>query len=133
MHIHIHHHHHGDEAPSWVAELNDKLDLILENQETLMPLIDDLQAKMDQATASIQKNSDLDDSIIAALAAETQQIKDLKSALDTAGTDPVKLQALGQAMDAAIAKSEGEAQKKADAITANTPAADPAPAAAPGA
>lgn len=129
MHIHIHHHHHGNEDPSVTAELNDKLDLILENQEALMSLIDDLQAKMDQATASIQKNSDLDDSIILALAADTQTIKDLKAALDTAGTDPAKLQALGQAMDAAIAKSEADAQKKADAIKAGTPAADPAPAA----
>jgi len=88
-----------------------------------MGLIDDLQAKMDAANASIQKNTDLDDSIIAMLTAETQQIKDLKAALDAAGTDPAKLQALGEAMDALIAKSDAEAQKKADAVTANTPAA----------
>ena len=69
-----------------------------------MGLIDDLQAKMDAANASIQKNTDLDDSIIAMLTAETQQIKDLKAALDAAGTDPAKLQALGEAMDALIAK-----------------------------
>jgi chromosome segregation ATPase len=100
-----------------------KLDLIHNRQETAMGLIDDLQAKMDAANASIQKNTDLDDSIIAMLTAETQQIKDLKAALDAAGTDPAKLQALGEAMDALIAKSDAEAQKKADAVTANTPAA----------
>lgn len=102
-----------------------KLNLVIENQENTMALIDDLQGKMDAANASIQKNTDLDDSIIAMLTAETQQIKDLKAALDAAiaAGDPAKLQAVSDAMDALIAKSDAEAQKKADAVTANTPAA----------
>jgi hypothetical protein len=97
--------------------------LILDRSDTIMALIDDLKQKMDAATASIQRNSDLDDSIITMLTAESQQIKDLKAALEAAGTDPQKLQELADAMDALITKSDAEATKKADAVTANTPAA----------
>jgi hypothetical protein len=123
MRLHIYHHHFEEEAPPWVVELKEVLGLINYRLETMMPLIDDLQTKMDAATASIQKNSDLDSSIIQMLNAESQQIKDLKAALDAAGTDPAKLQVLSDAMDQLIAKSDAEAQKKSDAVTANTPAA----------
>jgi len=90
-----------------------------------MALIDDIKAKLDQANASIDKNTDLDNSILATLAADTQAMKDLKAALDAAlaNGDQAKLQEVSTAMDALIAKSEAEAQKKADAVTANTPAA----------
>jgi len=118
--------HHFKLDPEVLERLEDialKLNLVIGNQENTMALIDDLQGKMDAANASIQKNTDLDDSIIAMLTAETQQIKDLKAALDAAGTDPAKLQAVSDAMDALIAKSDAEVQKKADAVTANTPAA----------
>jgi chromosome segregation ATPase len=123
-HLHFHSDR-GHEAQPCPDNLQHKLSLILQILENLMPLIDDLQGKMDAATTSIQKNSDLDDSIIALLNAETQQIKDLKAALDAAGTDPAKLKAISDAMDALVAKSDAEAQKKADAVTANTPADNP--------
>ncbi len=124
MRIDVHHHLTLDpEVLERLEDLATKLNLVIGNQENTMALIDDLQGKMDAANASIQKNTDLDDSIIAMLTAETQQIKDLKAALDAAGTDPAKLQAVSDAMDALIAKSDAEAQKKADAVTANTPAA----------
>lgn len=89
-----------------------------------MPLIDDIKAKLDQANASIQKNTDLDQSILATLVADTQAIKDLKAALDAAiaAGDPARLQEVSDGMDALIAKSEAEALIKTNAITANTPA-----------
>jgi hypothetical protein len=122
-----HHHHHSIEAREEVLRRLDSLldinGLILDRSDTIMALIDDLKQKMDAATASIQRNSDLDDSIITMLTAESQQIKDLKAALEAAGTDPQKLQELADAMDALITKSDAEATKKADAVTANTPAA----------
>ena len=124
-HTHEYYHHPDAVTAERLRRIENMLSEILSNTESSMSLLDDLSGKMDAANASIQRNSDLDDSILAALAAESQQIKDLKAALDAAGTDPVRLQALSDAMTALIAKSDAEAQKKADAITANTPAATP--------
>jgi predicted glycoside hydrolase/deacetylase ChbG (UPF0249 family) len=44
MHIHVHHHYSWDEIPPWVADLHDKLDLILQNQESIMSTLQDAQA-----------------------------------------------------------------------------------------
>ena len=122
---HHHYYHTDQDTAGRLRRIEQLLSDNTETLETMMTLLDDLSGKMDAANASIQKNSDLDDSILAALAAESQQIKDLKAALDAAGTDPARLQALSDAMTALITKSDAEAQKKADAITANTPAATP--------
>jgi len=99
--------------------------LLQQIKDFIMPLIDDIKAKLDQANASIQKNTDLDQSILATLVADTQAIKDLKAALDAAiaAGDPARLQEVSDGMDALIAKSEAEALIKTNAITANTPAA----------
>jgi len=77
-----------------------KLDRIIALQETMM-------AKIDDILADVQAESTLDDSIITLLTNIAQQLKD-------AGTDPAKLQAVQDAIDANKAKISA-------AITANTP------------
>lgn len=99
------------------------LNALLERLDRVMSLLDDLQAKADATLQQVQNNSDLDNSIIALVTANAQQIKDLKAALDAAGTDPVKLKALSDTMDKIAAATAADTQKTADAITANTPAA----------
>ena len=90
-----------------------KLDQILNalatlasNQEKLMALIDDLQA-------DVASNTD-------AIASAVTLLQNLKAALDAAGTDPVKLQAVKDAL-------EKNTADLAAAVAANTPAAPPAP------
>lgn len=79
--------------------------LLLSKLETLMATLDDVVAKV-TALGSVE------DSVVALLT-------DLKAKLDAAiaaGADPVKLQALSDALGA-------QTQKLSDAVTANTPAA----------
>ena len=66
-------------------------------------------AVLDDLTAQVEANTTVIESAITLLAG-------LKAALDAAGTDPVKLKALSDALAA-------EDQKLSDAIVANTPAA----------
>lgn len=111
------------DAQTWMDNASEQLGVIVQSQENIMALIDDVLAKGDAAIAATQKNTDLDNSIIGMLNAETATIADLKTALANAGTDPAKLQALSDTMDKIIQNNNDNAQKKADAITANTPAA----------
>jgi hypothetical protein len=54
MHFHIHKYHHWDEeAPPWVADLHDKLDLILEKQDQTMSTFDDLKGALDGIAGSV--------------------------------------------------------------------------------
>ena len=55
--------------------------------------------------------------------AQSATLADLRAQLAAAGTDPTKLAALGDVLDALSAKAKEEGQITADAITANTPAA----------
>jgi hypothetical protein len=97
LEIVVHHYVHG--AQDEVLPL---LKRILSNQEKTMATLDDVVAK-------VTNLGTVEDSIVALLV-------DLKAKLDAAGTDPVKLQALSDALSA-------QTQKLADAVTANTPAA----------
>jgi GH18 family chitinase len=64
-------------------------------------------ATLDDVIAKVTNIGTVEDSVIALL-------QDLKDKLDAAGTDPAKLQALSDAIDA-------QTQKLSDAVTANTP------------
>lgn len=90
--------------------------------EDVMPLIDELKVKADATLAKAQANSDIDDAILTIVTGQAQSIRDLKAALDAAGTDPAKLAALGATMDQMAAVIDADKQKVADAVTANTPA-----------
>lgn len=115
MRIDIYHHFvQGNEALTLLKTIQSLI------TEKVMPLIDDLQAKADALLVSVQKNSDVDDSILEVVTGQAQTIRDLKTALDAAGTDPAKLAALGATMDQLAAKVDADSQKVADAVTANT-------------
>lgn len=118
MRIDIYHHVERDSQVQVL--LQSIMDLL---KEKVMPLIDDLQTKADQTLAKAQANSDVDDSILTIVSGQSQQIRDLKAALDAAGTDPAKLQALSDTMDRMATIIDNDKQKVADAVTANTPAA----------
>ncbi len=95
VHVHVH----------MDAPLVALLQSLTQGVRTIMATLDDLVAKV----AAI---STVEDSVIALLT-------DIKARLDAAiagGADPVKLQALSDAIDAQTAKLT-------DAVTANTPAA----------
>ncbi len=95
LHVHVH----------MDAPLVALLQSLSQGVRTIMATLDDLVAKV----AAI---STVEDSVIALLT-------DIKARLDAAiagGADPVKLQALSDAIDAQTAKLT-------DAVTANTPAA----------
>lgn len=136
LELHIFHHFPQNptptEAPAWALDLANQVRLILSNQElTIMPLLDDLETKMNTATAEVAKLNDKDDSMIAMLSAYYQQLKDLRQALADAGTDQGRLQKLGDAMDAMTQNIDARIAKQTDAINANTdpaPGADTAPA-----
>lgn len=92
---------------SLLLSMDGKLDLILKKEATEMAAIDDLAVK-------VARNATVTGSAIVL-------IQGIKAALDAAGTDPVKLAALGASLDSAD-------DELAAAISANTPSAPPIPA-----
>lgn len=85
--------------------LSEAIALILKKGDSIMAILDDVVAKVTALTT-------VDDSVVALLT-------DLKVKLDAAiaaGNDPVKLQAISDALGA-------QTQRLTDAVSANTPAA----------
>lgn len=64
---------------------------------------------MQELTASVQRNTDVDDSIITLLSGISQQLKDAQAA-----NDPAAIQAV-------ITQIDSNTQRLTDAVTANTP------------
>ncbi|PAY07194.1 hypothetical protein CK489_15450 [Bradyrhizobium sp. UFLA03-84] len=115
------HHHLDQESAERLTTIERMLGQLLAQSETAMNAYDDIKAKMDTALETIQKNTDLDSSILQTMNAQTETIKQLKVQLDNAGTDQSALLELSSTMDQIIQKSQNEAAVKAAAITANTP------------
>lgn len=92
-------------------------------EDYMAKTLDELLTQEQQNIDQLKANDDLDNSILTALGNQTQLIKDLRQSLKDAGTDPAKLDQLGQMMDQVAAAQQQNAQKKADAIKANTDAA----------
>ena len=78
-----------------------------------MSLLDDILAKEDQALAKAKANTDALSAVKALLDSQNASIAALKAALDAAGTDPVKLQAVSDAMDGIIAQADTQAAAEA--------------------
>lgn len=89
-------------APPWAAELKLLIGQIIDRQVTQMALLDDLEAKVDAVTSVEQSAITL--------------LQELSDALKAAGTDPVRLQAIVDKLDA-------DQTALAAAVVANTPAA----------
>lgn len=66
---------------------------------------------MQELTAAVQRNTDVDDSVLTMISGISQQLKDAQ-----AQNDPAAIQAVIDQLDA-------NTKKMADAVTANTPAA----------
>jgi hypothetical protein len=104
--------------------LEDKLDLIIQGQETvIMPTLDELQAKAKATLDKVTSDTDIDNAIAKVVNDQNATIADLKAQLAAAGTDPVKLQALSDTLDAILKTDTSNAAIVADAVTAGTPAA----------
>lgn len=84
---------------------------ILRELVTIRERIEAMSQELDDLTTQVTNNNTLVGSAITL-------IQGLKTALDAAGTDPTKLKALSDSLGA-------KDQELADAITANTPAAQP--------
>lgn len=68
-------------------------------------------ATIQELTAAVDRNTDVDDSVLTLLEGIVQQLKDAQ-----ASNDP-------KALDEVIAKLDANTKKMTDAVTANTPAA----------
>jgi len=86
------------------AEVIRLLNKILKRENQIMATMQELQA-------SVQRNTDVDDSIITLLNGISQQLKDA-----LASNDPAAIQAV-------ITQLDSNTQRLTDAVTANTPAA----------
>lgn len=90
-------------------DTNSKLDQILQLLQTLTTQGDKMSLELDNLTTEVTNATTVEQSAITL-------IQGLKSSLDAAGTDPVKLKALSDSLAASDANL-------AAAIAANTPAA----------
>jgi ABC-type Zn uptake system ZnuABC Zn-binding protein ZnuA len=102
-----HRHDHG--TIHVVIDLSPELANIFKNNfPTINQKLDKMANELNDLTTNVSKNTDVIESAITLLG-------NIKSLLDAAGTDPVKLKALSDTL-------ASEDQKLADAIVANTPA-----------
>ena len=124
MRVDIYHHFRPDpEVLERLEDILSKQNLILSNQENaIMPSLDELQAKADATLANVTAETDLDNAIAKIVTDQNNTIIDLKAQLAAAGTDPVKLQALSDTLDNILATNTSNTKIVADAVTANTPA-----------
>src|SRR5258708_4963652 len=73
--------------------------------------VDKIMATMQELTASVQRNTDVDESVLTLISGISTQLKDAQ-----ASNDPAAIQAVIDQLDA-------NTKRMADAVTANTPAA----------
>lgn len=121
---HIFHHVVRDpETARFEREVLGKLELLKEALEMTVKTIDQMIQQQNDMIAKVQKTTDLEQAIIQNQKDQAATIADLRAQLASAGVDPTKLQALGDAMDALSQKVDAEADQAATAITTGTQAA----------
>ena len=124
MKIDVHIHLDQREAPRWAVTLREMVSQVLTNQEnTIMPTLEELQAKADETLANVTAETDLDNAIAKIVTDQNNTIADLKAQLAAAGTDPAKLQALSDTLDNILKTNTSNTKIVSDAVTANTPGA----------
>jgi hypothetical protein len=107
MRINVYHHHSWEEeVPPWVDELAARADLHSRS-------IGFYHGHHGRPQGAVSRNTSVDDSVLALLQGISQQLKDAQ-----AQNDP-------QAIADVIAQLDANTQKMTDAVSANTPAADP--------
>lgn len=102
MELHHHHfiHFEDDEVLSFLEKISKKVNKIM--------------ATMNDLRAAVERNTSVDDSVLALLSGISQQLKDAQAQNDPA------------AIDAVIAQLDANTQKMTDAVKANTPVEEPA-------
>jgi hypothetical protein len=119
--IHIHLHVKADhEVVALLNAVINRLDLMESN---IMPSLDELQAKAQATLAKVTSDTDIDNAVAKIVNDQNATIIDLRAQLAAAGTDPAKLQALSDTMDAILAVDTSNATIVSTAVTAGTPAA----------
>lgn len=107
MRFDIHHHHHFEarcEVMRRLDALDQKTDLVLDQQETIMATMEDLKA-------AVRRNTEVDGSVMTLLQGVSQQLKDAQAA-----NDPAAIQQVIDELDA-------NTKAMGDAVAANTPVA----------
>lgn len=112
-----------DEVMRRLDEFEQKFDLVVETM--IMPTLDELNAKADQTLNEVRAETDLNNAIAKVVTDQNDTIKSLRDQLAAAGTDQAKLDKLGETMDQILATNTSNTKIVSDAITANTPAAEP--------
>jgi hypothetical protein len=105
MRFEIHHFHHLDKGTTErLGRIEHLLGVSHDRQETIMATLDDLKA-------AVQRETDVETSVVSLLNGISQQLKDAQAA-----NDPAAIQAVIDQIDA-------NTKTMSDAVTANTPAA----------
>lgn len=124
--IHHHYQHPAKEVPPWALELLDKIDLVINLQESSMTSIDALKAAITDLAAKVAAQTSLDASTATLIAGLNQQNKDLAAqiaGLQVGNITQEDIDALAkQVGDTATAIDAGMATLQA-AVPAGTPAA----------
>ncbi len=113
----------AQEGRAQLDAILDRLDLVLSNQETVIMTLDELKAKADETLASVTAETDINNAIAKIVTDQNTTIVDLKAQLAAAGTDPAKLQALSDTLDAILTLNTSNTKIVSDAVIAGTPAA----------
>ena len=80
--------------------------------DKLLKKVNKLMANMNDVLAAVERNTSVDDSVLAMLEGLSQQLKDAQASNDPA------------AMDEVIRKLDANTQKMTEAVSKNTPAED---------
>lgn len=102
----IHLHCHNPQLEALLRQVNDKIDLILSQQETIMTIAQDLEDEVAAETTVV--------------ASVEQVVQNLVDAIKNAGTDQAKLQAV-------LASAVANKTRLAALVEANTPVPNPTP------
>lgn len=103
--------HHDAELHRKLDGLRTVADRIIDQLGVIKQKEIEMSQSLDDLTVQVSKNTDVEASAVVLIQGIAQQLRD-------AGTDPAKLQALQTSLGTS-------AQALADAVAANTPAADP--------
>ncbi len=107
----------------FAARVTQDLALLLTHQGVLMATLADLQTRVATMQADVAAGLTVEASVETLLTQQTALIADIRAQLAAAGTDPVALQGVVDALDAITSSNEATMAKTVAAVTANTPAA----------
>lgn len=122
--VHVYHHFGPGSADPRLDSILAHIIALQAQGSTVMATLADIQAKLASLTASVANETSIDQSIITLVQGLAAQIAALKDQLAAAiaANDPAALQAVVDGLGSVQTTIDSNAQKIADAVTANTPA-----------